>query len=416
MTPVPESAAMLVDFLRRVAMQEESVTALRILVFLMALGAAKAWDTAKPRLALSVLTLGAGLSLSYWLIQIVTPFGLGAETALTRQWAQASVSAATRDLGAGFIQGTTSEPSLPAVLAGLGLPMPLVQALPEFGVWLWLGLLAGLPLWAIRDRSSAMFAAGLLIGGGLWPGFAPYDWLLQDPGRALAAGLVAVVVVAIARGRKPGRRLRRIRLGLAGLATVMGALLPAPLLLIGATAILANPIRALIRAQSASAGKARRVEACVLLAVFGGGGLLWWNPPKTAAGFLEARNEGAAIRQPMEWIRHNLGTKDIVMTSPDYSATVAALTGRRVLLPPRGDAGMPAPEPARRARLYSSTLAGAPVARLADHFGATHLFLGPGEADPATPAPLDSEDEPRMALSLVYRDVRDFRIFRLTKK
>ena len=417
--PVPDPAApMLLDALRRVAVQEESVTAARMVVFLFALGAAKAWDSRRPRLAWSVLTLGGAAALSYWLIQIVTPFGLGSDPGLTREWAQAAVNATTRTLDMGFVQGTVAEPSLPATLAGLGLPISMVQALPQLRVLLWLGLVAVLPLWAIRDRSTARFAACLLIGGGLWPGFAPCDWLLQNPSGSFGAGVAAILLGAMARARWPTRRLRRIRFGLAGLVIAVGVVAPAPLLLLGATAIVASLLRALIREQSDSAGKARRVEAFVLLAVFGGGGLLWWNPPRTVSAFVKARNQDVALRLPMDWIKRNVGAEDVVMTSPEYSASLSALTGRRVLLPPLSDGGRGAspPEPARRARLYSSTLSGEPVSRLADHFGATHLFLGPGEVEPATPGPRGSQDEPRMALTLVYRDVKDFRIFRLTKK
>ena len=84
--------------------------------------------------------------------------------------------------------------------------------------------------------------------------------------------------------------------------------------------------------------------------------------------------------------------------------------------PEDGGAGASLEEPFRRARLTESTLRGEPIARLADAFSATHLFLGPGETTPVAVAGTDPGDEPRLSLVLVYQDAEGFRVFRLAKK
>jgi hypothetical protein len=120
----------------------------------------------------------------------------------------------------------------------------------------------------------------------------------------------------------------------------------------------------------------------------------------------------------MNWIRRNVPESSVVLASPAYSAPIAALAGRRVLFPPllEGDAHTAISEPFRRSRLAETTRRGRPVARLAEAFSVTHLFLGPGEPSPPAGAEASAGGEPRFGLVLEYQDAKDFRVFRLVKK
>jgi hypothetical protein len=240
---------------------------------------------------------------------------------------------------------------------------------------------------------------------------------LSASGFATAA-LACVIISRLAPVLGLARVLKRFRFELVATAIAAAVLTQSPIALIAATGLLASPIRVAIRKSLTGPTAVRRAEALVILLAFGGGGLLWWSPSRTAKGFLEATDPGTALAQPFEWIRRNVPAQDVILASREYSAPLAALAGRRVLFPPPeglagGETGIP--EPSRRARLFTSTLKGQPVARLAEHFSATHLFLGPGEATPAT-GDFPPSEEPVMTLVPVYQDVKDFRVFRLTKK
>lgn len=407
----------MIETFRELATREESLTAARVAVFLPALVAGALWARSKPRLALGVLTLGGLMGLSYWLLQIALPFGLGSNASLTRQWAQAGVNALAGDPASSFVAGLAAEPSLPALLARLGLPLNLVHAAPQMVVLWSLIVLALVPHSWSRNRTTADFTGCLLLAGGLWPGSSCYDWALQNPLGTLALSLAALLISPRALGGRLGVRLRRARLPLAGVMIFAGTLFQSPVWLLLATGLIAGPLRIAIRKLSGSAVIRRRVESFAILAVFGGGPV-WWNPARTVPGFLEATDPGTAMQRPLNWIRDNVAAGDVVLASPAYSAPVAALAGRRVLFPPVEDPGHDTslPEPTRRERLYASTLRGEPVARLAEHFSATHLFLGPGEPTPISGTSAVADGEPRLALVLVYQDVKDFRVFRLTKK
>jgi hypothetical protein len=190
----------------------------------------------------------------------------------------------------------------------------------------------------------------------------------------------------------------------------------AALLFVLATILLASSVRGLLRRICPPLVPPRLAEALVILGAFAGSGLLWWNPPSGVAGFSEVRNQAVALRKPMEWISQNVPPGSVVLSTPAYSASIAALAGRRVLFPPPMDPAPPLPEPYRRSRLFESTLQGRPVARLAEAFSATHLFLGPGEPTPPVGTGTEPEDEPRLQLVPVYEDARDFRVFLLARK
>jgi len=411
-----------------VAGQEAAVPALRAALVAFALLAAIAWARQRPRLALLTLSLGGFLGLGYWLVQISSPLGLGTDPALTEDWAQAGVNARAEPKQGGFVVGTEPGTSMVSSLASAGVPFSVVVLVPQLSTLLTLGLLTVLPFAFLKNRATAAFAACIALGGGLWPGSAPFGSMLLRPAALVVAGALAGMVALAARGPKAARAFHRVRWSVAA-AWIAGAVLARALgggvapgaaaaLLVGATIALASPLRAALRSALHAPVRTRRAEALLLLCVFCGSGLLWWDPRGTVAGFDESRGDNSALRRPLEWIERNVPATSVVLASPAYSAPIAALAGRRVLFPPLADgaARSPLPEPFRRARLAETARRGQPVARLAEAFSVTHLFLGPGEPDPPVDTPTPESGEPRLDLVLEYRDAKDFRVFRLVKK
>ncbi len=411
---------------RRLASQEALIPALRGILFLFGLVAAYGWWKRRPRVALALLAAGGFVSLGFWLIQIDAPFGNGTDVALTTQWAQAGVNVVAEPREGGYVWGTSAERSLVATLAALGLPPGVVFNTPQMAALLCLVFLALVPRAFIRNPATAAFAGCLALGGGLWPGQGPYGGVLRRPAHLLV--VIGFVLLAAALVRMPRARgmFGRWRFGLIlGLVSVAvlgrawsGGAEPglfSALALAGATIALAAPLRVTARSLLPSSPSAVRLsEALLLLCAFSGSGIFWWNPPRALPGFIEAREGGAMLRKPLDWIRANVPKTSVVLASPSYSAQIATFTGRRVLFPPQGDP-RPMSEPFRRARFAESLRKGEPIARLAEGFSVTHLFLGPGEKTPPKPETEDTK-EPRLGLVLVYEDVEDFRIFRLLKK
>jgi hypothetical protein len=330
--------------------------------------------------------------------------------------------------GSGFIWGTEPEISLVSGLASAGIPLGLVALAPQAAAMLALGLVVLAPFGFRGSRTTATLAASLALGGGLWPGPVPYGSVLLRPSALLLSGMLLGGLWLLGRAQAARRAFHRFRLEIAGglvaAATLDRALAggaepgaTAALLLSGAAMILASPLRAALRRISSSAAMARRAEALCLLCSFGGSGLLWWDPPHSVAGFNEARDENASLQESMGWIRRNVPKNAVVLASPEYSAPIAAFGGRRVLFPPPADAALISlREPFRRTRLSESTRLGQPLARLAEAFSVTHLFLGPGEIDPPARTEASGTTEARLKLELVYQDARDFRVFRLARK
>lgn len=410
------SGAPFIEELRLIAAQEASIPGLRGLLFLLGVLAATAWWNRRPRLALLLLSLGGGAGLSYWLVQVASPLGLDVDPQLTRDWAQAGVNAFAEPHGSGFVWGAEAAPSLVGWLAAQGVPLPVVHRTPQLAALLGLLFTIALPMKLIGNRSTAAFAACLCLGGGLWPGVSPYDALLRRP------SLLFVIVSGLVLGWLAARRptLRRwagrrpwIILGMFAAAALDSTAIGLVLL----SLVLSSPLRALLRALGGTAAAVRGLEALVILISFSGSGLFWWNPAQTVPGFVESRSVETALRRPLDWMAGNVPNRDVILTSPTYSAAVAAFAGRRVLVPPPGEGAQTLlREPFRRARLKNSVLQGAPIAHLSEAFSLTHLFLGPGEPNPPIPVGADPSGEPRLRLVLVYEDAEDFRVFRLAKK
>lgn len=419
----------LLSNLRRIAAEDATTPALRALLFLTALIAALAWARRRPLVALLALSLGGLLGLGYWLAQIEAPLGYGSDPGLTYAWAQAGVNALAKPEGSSFIWGEEPRASLVSLLALQGAPLWVVAAVPQLAAVIALGLAIALPFTLMRNRTTSTLAASLTLGGGFWPGVAPYDSILLSPSSVLVVFGALVVLRVLTGGRTMKRAIRRchpsIAVGMMIAAIFDRALsqgaqigLTAALLLSGAGVILTRLLRVSLRKALSSPAQARRAEALLLLCVFGGSGLFWWDPPRSVAGFREARDENAALLKPMDWMRRNVPTSSVVLSSPAYSAAIAAFAGRRVLFPPSFPKGskVEVREPFRRARLLESTKEGQPIARLAEAFSVTHLFLGPGEASPPSGTDLSLTDELRLILVLEYQDASDFRVFRLAKK
>lgn len=414
------------DEARRLAAQEAMVPALRGILFLFGLIAAFVWWKRRPATALVLLASAGFVSLGFWLIQIDAPFGSGTDRTLTTQWAQAGVNAVAEPREGGYVWATPAERSLAATLAAFGMPPGVVFKTPQMAVLLCLVFLTLVPRTFLRNPTTAAFAGCLALGGGLWPGQGPYGAVLRRPAHLLMAIGFVLLAAAIVRARRNRGLFRPWRfeliLGLMGVAVLgrawTGGAEPgvlSSLALAGASIALASPLRAAARSLlKASPSAVRLLEAVLLLSVFAGSGLFWWNPARALPGFIEAREGGAMLRKPLEWIRTNVPKTSVVLASPAYSAQLATFTGRRVLFPPPGDP-TPLSEPFRRARFAESCRKGEPIARLAEAFSVTHLFLGPGEKTPPKPETEDVK-EPRLGLVLVYEDVEDFRIFRLLKK
>jgi hypothetical protein len=419
----------LLNSLRGIVGQEASIPGLRAALFLFAALAALAWVRRRPFVSLLALCLGGSLGLGYWLVQIVSPLGFGTDPTLTLEWAQAGVSAGAGPRGTGVVSGTDPQVSLISLLANAGIPFEDLVFVPAAAAFLTFGLLILLPFVFSRNRATAALAASLAASGGLWPGIAPYGSILLRPSALLGACTVVLLLLLAARRVAVSRALHRSRLAasiaLVGAATLDRALgggaepgAFSALAHCAAAIILASPLRAALRSFVPAPLSRRRAEGFLLLCVLGGSGLVWWDPPTSVRGFNAARDENKALRQPMAWIRSNVPADSVVLASPLYSASIAAFAGRRVLFLPSVDSGTQTslPEPFRRARLAESARRGRPLARLAESFGVTHLFLGPGEPGPPLVTDAPSDGETVMALVPEYRDLRDFRVFRLVKK
>ena len=414
---------------RAIVEQGESIPALRAFLCLFGICGAFAWLRGAPRIALSLIMAGGFFGLSFWFLQIRSPFGFGTDAELTRQWAQAGVNAAARTAGSGFVWGTDAETSFIAALAAAGFPASFVVSLPQVSALVSLVVLGLLPGLLIRSSTAAAFAGGIVAMGGLWPGISHYGAFLFRPSLLVFLFAVGGGAVFFGRNRQFRRMFNRYRLGLAAALVATAALHRAtagdaesgtvgPLLLLAASITLASPIRALLRRATPSQAWARSLEALGLLAVFTGSSVFWFDPPMTLKGFSESRGTGAALLRPLQWIAQNVPTDEVILASAPYSAPVAAFAGRRVLFPIAGDESHSEPlrEPFRRVRLRESTLQGRPIERLANAFSVTHLLLGPGEKTPPDEETTEAAGEPRLRLVLVYQDAEDFRVFRLAKK
>lgn len=248
---------------------------------------------------------------------------------------------------------------------------------------------------------------------------------LARPGSTLIAGF-AIVLLTVA-SRAVSERWRSVSLALVTVGGLVAgdALSPGapdgsfpsfdwPLLSVTplAALFLVPPTRSVALALGT---RFRRVslEALLLVSVGAGSSWFWWEPGRTVPGFDEARSRRRAIDAPLDWLRTSAPAGATIASSPTYAAMVSARTGHPVLMP-LSPAGSPN-QPYRRERLLASLLRGRPDLSLARSFGVTHLFLGPGEPDPASPGRAEEGGDPNSQgrLQEVFRDENDFRIYLL---
>jgi len=415
------------DDVRAVLSQSELVPALRAVLFLFGFFGALAWARRRFGLSVFLLALGGSAGLCFWLIQIDSPLGLGVDPVITREWSQAGVNSAAEPRSMGFVWGTTAEWSLVAALVSAGVPLGFVHHVPQIAVLGGFVLTILVPWILIRNRARAAWTAALLAGGGLWPDLSGFGALALKP--SLLGIACLGIGLAVLAGRSLGlrRALRShdtgIAVGLVGLAALArafqsggGADAVAWLGLALLTLLQASRLRTAARLMSGSSAGARRLESVLLLCVFCGGSLFWWNPPRSLPGFLEARDKSVTLGKPLRFISENTPPESVILASPDYSAPIAALAHRRVLFAPRLEDEATIPGPPRRARLLAQAHEGRPTVRLAGLFSVTHLLLGPGEPTPPLPDPATEADLDVMSLAPIYQDAKDFRVFRLVKK
>ena len=421
-----------VETVRQLGTQPDLVVALRVTLMILGASGSAAWAWRRPRLSWALTVFAGLMGLSYWLVQIQSPLGLGVNGPLTRDWAQAGVIRSGHGASEGFVWGTEATGSLIALVARTGAPLDLLFFVPQGAAFLLLVLLAIAPFLIYASRITAAFASILAVTGGLWPGLCFYPLALIHPSIALFALTALATLAVFARLKERVGVGRRLGLGMPGVLVGSGALVlgasqsqagqaTACVLLSCATIGLAGLLRAGLRKAWPDPARARRAEALLLLACALGGGLSWWEPERTLPEFREARNSGLSLRKPLEWMALNVPVGEVVLSSSRYSAFIATFAGRRVLFPPleQDGAAEPLREPRRRERLHRLALEGRPPENLAHHFSVTHLLLGPGEPDPGPPGSSPAAatpGEPRLTLRLVYRDEEDFRVYRFAKQ
>ena len=400
------------------AAQEAAVDALRMTLAGLAILAAFQWWKDRPRSATLTLLIAALLASFFWLAQVVVPFGFGTDAAATEIWAQAGVNAAGRS-DEGYVAGTAAKRSLIALLAAAGLPRRALHHVPQVAA-LSMTFFAWFSASALRSsKQTRWFARALALSGGVFPGVVGQGASLANPAVALAMLLIGSGALVALRFRSRRRAVvTALLVGMTalgtGIASVWGLCLAA-IAAILATVALSPLLRVTCRRLSRNAGNRRRLEAIVIGWVFAGGGLFWWSPPDSLSGFPAARTEGSTLKRPLEWITANVPADEVVISSPDYASSIAALAGRRVLFGPQTHPVQPdLPEPFRRARLYASVVEGRPVLALATAFRTTHLLLGPGED--LQPHGDSTLLQGRGTLELAYEDAKNFRVYRIVTK
>ena len=175
------------------------VVALRYVLMSLAL----VWAVAALK-GRGLLVLFAGLAFAttavgFWVLALGRPYGLFVDAPITRAAAEASVVAASGSRAETFLAGEAAPATAAVVLAGLGVPAPLLILAPTFLPLLFLALVAILLYVACPERAQAPLAASLwlafstgdletLRGMGIVPGVWSHPW------SALAA--VAVLLLA----------------------------------------------------------------------------------------------------------------------------------------------------------------------------------------------------------------------------
>ena len=253
--------------------------ALRYALLAVAIACAAAALRGRRLWLAGLATLFVELTLLFWTASLARPYGLFADAATTR--AAAEVATARLPGTDGALSGEPRPALAPVRLARLGLPSPLVIALPTLVPLLAVPMLAAaiVALWRREDAAEAaalwlVFSttdAGALRGDGFLPG------LWSHPGHALALAVVGAAALAADRAPWP-----RLRLPLAVAATLALTLLPRS----GPAAPFADRLLAATVEQAPwlllAAWAITRGSSGAALGLIGGGGALYLAGPLAA--------------------------------------------------------------------------------------------------------------------------------------
>jgi hypothetical protein len=140
--------------------------------------------------------------------------------------------------------------------------------------------------------------------------------------------------------------------------------------------------------------------------------LAWWTPIAIDP-VMDASREPVTekLATAMAWVRAHTSAASVFLASPEYAPYVAVLGGRRVLRAPTLG---PAADEVRRERMEDKVLSGRDPGRLADLYGLTHVFIGPGDFLPyGIRSPADLARQGRFRL--LYVDAADYHVYEITK-
>jgi hypothetical protein len=163
------------------------VVALRYLLVALAAGWAAAALRERRRMMLAAGLAFATAAVGFWVLALGRPYGLFVDGPITRSAAEASVVASSGSRAETFLAGEAAPATPAVVLAGMGVPAPLLIVGPTF---LPVVLLAAVALFiyvACPDRRQAPVAASLwlafstgdletLRGMGIVPGLWSHPW------------------------------------------------------------------------------------------------------------------------------------------------------------------------------------------------------------------------------------------------
>jgi hypothetical protein len=176
------------------------VVALRYALMSLALLWAAAVVKGRGLLVLLAGLAFAAVAVGFWVLALGRPYGLFVDAAVTRAAAEASVVAASGSRAETFLAGEASRATPAVVLAGAGVPAPLLILAPTLLPLAFLVAVAVVLYAAFPDRAQAPLAASLwlafstgdletLRGMGIVPGLWSHPWS--------AVAVVALLLLAL---------------------------------------------------------------------------------------------------------------------------------------------------------------------------------------------------------------------------
>jgi hypothetical protein len=137
-----------------------------------------------------------------------------------------------------------------------------------------------------------------------------------------------------------------------------------------------------------------------------------WHPIRTdavAGRTYAGRSVPATVQAPSRWLNAHTSRSSVILTSDRNAPFVAAFAGRRVL---RCPSFLETEDDVKRRRLKTQILRERPWSRLAQHYGLTHVLVGPGEF---ARLGLSVAEQPRdlAGLKKRYEDSAHFRVYEI---